>query len=224
MTEPAPCDLHATFAATWQTFCAAPRMLGPTSGHRAQWAAGRTTYAVWGIRVSAESVLERVAAVQQELGSGVRKMPLGELHITCWVAGFPTSVSPVHNDDIREAALERQAEALQDHRSFRLLVGGTNSFTTAPFLEVYDPDGGLASLRQTLARCGPNEVRFAPYQPHVTVGTARADIPTASVQACLAARRGLPAIELTVRCVEQLRFDACQPGAALHTHCMVSLQ
>ena len=224
MAESAAGTPHATFSATWKQFCAAPHMLGPTPGHRTHWAAGRATYAIWGIRVSEESVLERVAAIQSELGPRIRKTPLDELHITCWVAGFPTSTSRSHNDDIPEAALERQAAVLQNHRSFRLLVGGANSFTTAPFLEVFDPDGGLASLRQTLARCGPAELRFAPYQPHVTLGTASSDIPTASVRASLAAHRQLSAIELTVNRFEQLRFDALRPGASLHTHCMVSLR
>ena len=230
MLEPTPPpsfnldEARARFAATWSTFCAAPRMLGPTPGHRQEWAAGRTRYAVWGIRVRAEAVRERASALQGMLGPNIRKIPLEDLHITVWVAGFPTAAALVHSDDIPEAALEEQAAALQAHRSFRLVVGGSNSFRTAPFLEVFDLDGGLASLRQTLGRCGPPELRFAPYQPHITLGSASTDIPTASVRRVLSAHRELPVIELTVRCIEQLRFDALEPRAVLQTHNMVTLR
>ena len=50
----------AAFAATWDAFCGAACMQGPTPGHREAWAAGRSTYAVWAIRVESEALHDRV--------------------------------------------------------------------------------------------------------------------------------------------------------------------
>lgn len=198
-------------------------MLGPTPGHREAWAAGRTHYAVWGIRVSADPVCRRARTVQDALPAGVRPLDASDLHVTVWVGGFPTASAPSHDDDIAEAALERQAQVLAGCRSFRLHVGGTNSFTTAPFLEVTDPDGGLAALRAALGRAGPAELRFAPFLPHLTLGTATTNLPTARVRAALLPHRAAAPLEVGVCQVEQLRFDATRPGAPLKTHCSVDL-
>ncbi len=214
----------AAFAETWDTFCGAPCMQGPTPGHREAWAAGRSTYAVWAVRVESEALHDRVTRIQSELGASLRPVPLEDLHVTTWVAGFPTAVAPVQDDDIPEEALERQAAAVQGLGPFRLRVGGANSFTTAPFLEVFDPEEGLLRLRQALTRCGPPELRFASYQPHITLATALDDVPTAPLREVLGAHRGLTALELPVEQLVQLRFDARLPGSPLHTHCTVPLR
>jgi len=209
--------------ATWSRFCAAPHLLGPTPGHRAQWAAGRVDYAVWAVRLTSEAVSQRIAALQALLGDWMHAIPPADFHITTWVAGFPTHALPTRSDDISEADLERQAATLARHPPFRLGIGGANSFTTASFLEVIDLDGTLASLRNSLTRTGPPELRFAPYIPHVTLGTATGNHPTAAIQACLQPHRQLPLIEVQVSQVEEVRFDARQSGAPLHTHRTVHL-
>ena len=210
------------FRATWQEFCAAPRLLGPTPGVREQWAAGRPHYAIWAVRIDDAEVTRRIANLQARLTAWTRPVDLADLHVTAWVAGFP-SENPSLDDDIDVVDLDRQADALRGQGSFRLMIGSANSFTTAPFLEVIDLDGGLSRLRQVLDACGPPELRFAPYRPHVTIGTATADHPVAPVRACLEAHRHLPPIEVEVRGVEQVRFDASRPGARLHTHRTVVL-
>jgi 2'-5' RNA ligase len=212
-----PPPANDAFAATWERFCAAPHLLGPTPGVRERWAAGRADYAVWAIRIHAEAILQRATHLQAALTSWTRPTPPTDLHVTTWVAGFP-SEHPTHNDDIHEDALKAQAEALRGHRSFRIAIGGANSFTTAPFLEVHDLDGGLAQVRAVLQQQGPPELRFAPYVPHVTLGTATADHSVAPLRARLEPHRHQPLIEVQVQRIEQLRFDATQPGARLHTH------
>lgn len=211
------------FAATWQSFCAADRLLGPTPGHREAWAGGRRTYAVWGVRVSTEAVHRRVHAVQNSLPAGLRRLPLADLHVTIWVAGFPTDDHPTRNDDIREADLDAHAHALAGCGRFRLRIGAANSFTTAPFLEVFDPDGGLAAVRGALDRSGPRELRFAAFQPHLTLATATEDRPTAPLRDALLPHRLAPPLEVDVCRIDQLRFDATCPAASLQTHRSVDL-
>ena len=212
------------FDATWDHFCSSPHLLGPTPGHRAAWAAGRPAYAVWAIRLTSPALRDRVRRVQAALPASIRPTDPADLHITVWVAGFPTLDAPERDDDIRAVDLARQGDALARCSGLRLHIGGANSFTTAPFLEVFDPDDGLADLRGALTRCGPPELRFAAYQPHVTLGTARMDAPTAPVVKALTAYRRAPLIEVGVRRVEQLRFDAACTGAALQTHQTVPLR
>ncbi len=215
-------DADAAFQSTWLQFCAAPHLLGPSPGERARWAAGRPRYAVWAIRIEHEGVLGRIAMLQTQLAAWTRPIDLSDIHVTVWVAGFPCA-EPSLNDDIRAVDLDRQTDALQGEPSFRLSIGRANSFTTAPFLEVRDLDGGLDRIRSILAACGPPELRFAAYRPHVTIGTATASHPVPPVRACLEPHRQLASIEVGVRCIEQLRFDASQPGARLHTHRTVVL-
>ena len=212
------------FRTNWERFCAAERFLGPTPGHREAWAAGRGTYAVWAVRVEAEAVRRRVAAIQHTLPEGLRRIPRVDLHVTVWVGGFPTQGVPGRDDDIREEDLARQARDLAGCRGFRLQVGSANSFTTAPFLEVFDPDGGLAAVRSVLARGGPPELRFAPFLPHLTLATADRDVPVARVRPVLLPHRQLPMLEVGVRQIAQIRFDAVRPGAPLRTHCTVDLR
>jgi len=210
------------FATTWTQFCTATHLLGPTPGVRERWAAGRTQYAVWAIRIRSDAVSQRVALLQDSLRPWTRPIPSTDLHVTTWVAGFPT-VEPTLDDDIHEDALALQSAALGGQSSFRLAIGAANSFTTAPFLEVHDPDGGLARIRAALEAQGPRELRFAPYTPHLTIGTATANHLVAPLRACLEPYRRLPTIEVQVQCIEQLRFDAARPGARLQTHHTVRL-
>lgn len=218
----APPGTNTPFPAVWERFCSAPGLLGPTPGVRADWAAGRPQYAVWAIRIHAPAVQKRVLELQAGLTSWTRPVPAHDLHVTTWVAGFP-STAPQRDDDIHEQALAAQVRALHGQSSFRLAIGGANSFTTAPFLEVYDLDGGLARVRTVLEQQGPRELRFAPYVPHVTLGTVTADHPVAPLRTFIEPHRQLAPIEVQVRCIEQLRFDAAQPGARLHTHHTVHL-
>ena len=71
----------------------------------------------------------------------------------------------------RQAQLQSQIQAFEDAdiQPFEIEIGGLNSFASAPFLEVHDPQGGIARLREILAN-GAREFRTAPYRPHLTVG------------------------------------------------------
>ncbi len=55
-----------------------------------------------------------------------------------------------------------------------------NSFASAPFLEVGDPERGIPRLREVLAR-GAREFRTAPYRPHLTVGLYAGAFPSDDV-------------------------------------------
>ena len=73
---------------TWQAFQSATHTLAPTPGFRARWHAGRTTYAVWMVRVDGPRLRSRVARLQRALTPWLHPIPLDNLHVTIRVAGF----------------------------------------------------------------------------------------------------------------------------------------
>jgi hypothetical protein len=108
--------------------------------------------------------------------------------VTAWVCGFPAAV-PTLDDDVADAILDAQRAAVSRLPPPRLSVGAPNAFATCAFLEVHDPHGDLAALRTALAVPGAKEVRFARYQPHVTVGRFGDSRPVAPIARALAALR-----------------------------------
>ncbi|MFN7144390.1 MAG: 2'-5' RNA ligase family protein [Myxococcota bacterium] len=211
------------FDEVWQRFLAAPTTLGPTPGVREAWHRGRPRYAVWALRVEEAPIRARAAALADHLAPhGV--LPFRDPHITVFVAGFPTAV-PLADDDVAEHVLAAQVDALRACRlpPPRLAVGGLNAFLSCPVLEVLDPHGDLARLRAPLAALHP-EIRFAPYLPHLTVGTFGDTRPTAPVAAAVAPFRGLPPLPLAPRAVDLVSFDADDVGGPLHTLASVPLR
>lgn len=174
----------------WSNFQSAAHTLGPTPGERERWHAGRQRYAVWVARVRTGAILERVKTVQSVLEPWIAPVAADQLHITVFVCGFPSPGGAL-GDDVEPAALFTQAHALAKAvpARFELSVGAANSFTSAAFLQVRDTSGSLALIRQQLAaslsQWGKQEVRFAPYMPHLTVGTYHADFPVGPIAKAL---------------------------------------
>ncbi len=208
------------FAAAWQDFIAGPRTLGPTAGVREAWHKGRPRYAAWVLRVRDERVDERVRALHEALAGQVAPWPLAGLHVTLYVAGFPTA-SPTHDDDVHEEALEQAVEHLTGARAPVLRVGAANSFLSCPVLEVELDEAGYG-LRTQLASAH-REVRFAPYRPHLTLGTWPGRVPVAPLVEALRPWRELPEITVRIDHLELATFDAHVAGAPLEPERVVRL-
>jgi hypothetical protein len=176
------------FADTWGAFCALEHTLGPSGDAIERWRRGRERYAVWALRLTDPVVIARMEAVAGGLAGAIVPVKPQDTHVTAWVCGFPAAV-PRLDDDVAEAIIAAQRRAVERLRRPRLLVGVPNAFATCAFLEVHDPHGDLAALRATLAVPGAAEVRFARYQPHVTVGRFRDTRRAAPLARALAALR-----------------------------------
>jgi hypothetical protein len=64
-------------------------------------------------------------------------------HITLFVCGFLVEKA-LYNDDFTPAQVAKPASGLWKRRAshpFEIEIGGLNSFASAPFLEVSNPDG-----------------------------------------------------------------------------------
>lgn len=204
------------FDEVWRQFTTAPATLGPTPGVREAWHRGRRRYAVWVLRVGDAALRHRAAAMADHLAPhGV--LPFRDPHVTVFVLGFPAAV-PLADDDVAEHVLAAQVDALRACRlpPPRVAVGGLNAFLSCPVLEVLDPHDDLARLRAPLAALHP-EIRFAPYLPHLTVGTFGDTRPTHPVAAAIAPFRALPPLPLTADSVDLVSFDADVVGGPLDT-------
>jgi len=151
-----------------------------------EWHHGRETYAVWVLPLEDEVIQTRFKAAREHLSGYLLEPYRRQPHITLFVCGFLVK-QPQYKDDFTPTQLQRQIQALQEARisPFHIEISGMNSFASAPFLEVSDPEGGIDHLRQTLSR-GAREFRTAPYTPHLTVGLYSGTFPSERVAGRLA--------------------------------------
>lgn len=146
-----------------------------------EWHCGRDTYAVWVLQMEDEAIYKKFAAAREHLNGYLLEPYHRQPHITLFVCGFLVD-RPQYNDDFTRAQVQSQIKALENAeiQPFEIEIGGLNSFASAPFLEVSDPNGGIARLRGVLSR-GAREFRTAPYTPHLTVGLYAGAFPSREV-------------------------------------------
>lgn len=180
------------------------------------WRQGRHRFGVWVIEADVEPVRRQVARAQAHLGD--RLWPSDrQPHITVAVGGFLCD-DAVHEDDWAPARLAAQQAALQALalRPFTLQIGRLDSFDSAAFLQVADPQGGLTQLRQALVG-SHHEYRDTPYCAHLTVGLYRRAVDKAELTSQLQAFEAGPALNLPVTAVHWVSYAADALGSALRT-------
>lgn len=197
----------------WQ-FSAAGRTLPQEDRDYPEWHLGRTHYGVWLIDADMAAVRERITQAQAHLAPLLvhhQRQP----HITLFVCGFMADVV-AHGDDFTPDMLAKQQAALQDLqiKPFTLQIGAIDSFDSAVFLRVDDPDNGLAPLRQALGQ-GTREIRQSAYVPHLTVGLYRAAFDTGLVVQRLAALPWCAPVSLRVERIHFARYQAQVLGGPL---------
>ncbi len=201
-------DVRAAFLAAGQTLPNVRRDFP-------EWHLGRPHYALWAVDVDLPEVRHAVAGAEAHLGGllldGYRRQP----HITLALCGFPTT-APQQPDDYSPAHLAAQLAALTagSPAPFDLTIGGLASFSSAPYLSVADPAGGIHHLRCALA--GDHDEPGGRYTPHVTVGLYAGAWPTAPIQLRLDAF-GAPALTCRVERICLTCYAAPEIGGSLTT-------
>ena len=66
-------------------------------------------------------------------------------------------------------------------KAFDIMIGGTNSFDAAVFIEVNDYCGGITTIRHALNQHSPED-RDSLYIPHITIGLYNSNWPTHKFQ------------------------------------------
>ncbi len=146
-----------------------------------EWRRGRDTYAVWVLPVDNGLIQTKFMAAREHLSGYLLEPYRRQPHITLFVCGFLVEKA-LYNDDFTPAQVQSQLKGLEEASipPFEIEIGGLNSFASAPFLEVSNPDGCIGHLRETLSR-GAREFRTAPYTPHLTVGLYAGAFPSKKV-------------------------------------------
>ena len=155
-----------------------------------EWHHGREIYAVWILQLEDDVIWEKFKAARQHLDEYLLEPYPRQPHITLFVCGFLVD-APQYNDDFTHEQLGAQFQTLEnaDITPFEIEIGGLNSFASAPFMEVHDPECGIPRLREVLSR-GAREFRTAPYTPHLTVGLYAGAFPSEEVMRWLAGFSG----------------------------------
>lgn len=172
-----------------------------------EWHKGRSRYGIWMVPIDCPRVLGYVEKVTEQLSDllhPTRRQP----HLTVFVCGFEQP-ERVHDDDFTADQLARQMAALQRLQppACSLQIGVPDSFASAAYLRVGDPDGQLSSWREALGE-GGREVRFGPYVPHVTLGLYRRQLGAAELRRRLDAVTGTRQVELPVSRLEYADYDS----------------
>jgi len=136
-----------------------------------EWRRGRKSYVVWVLHCDqSKAIHKKFRAARAHLKGYLLEPYHRQPHITLFVCGFLVE-EDMYNDDFTQAALDAQTQVLEkaNPQSFEIEIGGMNSFSSAPFLEINHPERGILRLREVLSRGAP-EFRTAPYRPHLTLG------------------------------------------------------
>ncbi len=181
-----------------------------------EWHRGRPRYGLWMIPVEQPALLAYIAALQTQLADLLHPPGARQAHLTLFVCGFEQP-RVQFDDDFPPARLAAQQAALQAAFTApcELPLGAVDSFASAAFIPVGDPQRQLAAWREQLAACS-REIRQADYVPHITLGLYRRRLPAAQLRARLAA---LPAPPQALR-VEQLHYASyasVEQFGALHS-------
>ena len=135
-----------------------------------EWHQGRARYGLWLVPVVDEALHGYVDSVRGQLADLLHPSLERQLHLTLFVCGFEQS-ERVADDDFTPTQLSDQIERLSHRRgrpcSFPL--GRVDSFASAAFIPVGDPEGRLSRWREVLEHTG-SEIRQAAYVPHITLG------------------------------------------------------
>ncbi len=179
-----------------------------------EWHLGRPDYALWALDVDTREVSQAVAVAARHLDGLLLDGYHRQAHITLALGGFPTP-TPIHADDYGPADFTAHLEALQalGLAPFEIDIGGLASFTSAPFLRVNDPDGGIGRLHEALGGERPE----GRYIPHVTVGLYSGAWPTAAVLPRLDALAERPPVRCRIERVSLMRYAATEIGGTLAT-------
>ncbi|SEB11154.1 2'-5' RNA ligase family protein [Marinobacterium iners] len=175
-----------------------------------EWHYGRQMYCVWTLPVRDRLVLERLQAAQQHLSPWLHQDYRRQAHITLFVCGFDALVQH-RDDDFTRQAQQLQCEALEmlAQASFSLQIGGLDSFASAPYLQVSDPEGVLAVLRERLETIS-SEVRQAEYVPHLTVGLFQQALSWSQLQARISSFNRAESLTLRVSELELSCYRASE--------------
>ncbi|KRE89423.1 hypothetical protein ASG87_03535 [Frateuria sp. Soil773] len=172
-----------------------------------EWHRGRARYGVWLVPLLDPALLGYLREARRQLADLLHPDTERQPHLTVFVCGFEQPAR-VADDNFSPQQLQAQVGLLQRMRgpAFTLPLGRPDSFASAAFLPVGDPDGRLDGWRRMLGEAA-SEVRQAAYIPHVTLGLYRRKVDADTVRRRLA-QLAPPPLPLRVGQLHYATYDA----------------
>lgn len=188
-----------------------------------EWHRGRQRYGVWIVPIEQADLLDWLDACRRQLHDLLHPSPQRPPHLTVFVCGFEQP-RRVHDDDFTAQACERQLAALRAHASApsALPLACVDSFASAAFVPVGDPQGLLAGWRHRLGQAS-REIRQSAYVPHITLGLYRKRVEAAALRQRLQALPA-PSVALQVKRLIYATYVARQHMGPLRAQHIVSMQ
>jgi 2'-5' RNA ligase len=188
-----------------------------------EWHRGRLRFGVWMIPVLDPALLDYIESAQRRLADLLHPSQQRQPHVTLFVCGFEQPAACIEDDDFSPLQLQAQIDALHRVRGTpcRLPLAAPDSFASAAFIPVGDPEGRLANWRVALGR-GVREVRQAAYTPHITLGLYRRKIAAEIVRQRLREIEA-PATSLPVEDLHYATYDARLQFGPLESRCRLPL-
>lgn len=207
---------------TWQSFVQQQYTYAAEKREYPEWHKNRPRYYLWAIDSDTVLVNKRLQKYHSLFKDLILHPYERQAHITLAISGF-LSEHITHDDDITQAAITKQQATLHALKlaPFIVSIGGINSFSSAPFLEVMDPSKSLEIIRHALID-GRQDFRNTHYIPHVTLGIYNANHAVASIAAMVKDLKEEP-IELAVRHIGLYSYDARDIGSRLRKECIIAL-
>lgn len=207
---------------TWQSFVQQQYTYAAEKREYPEWHKNRPRYYLWAIDSDTVLVNKRLQKYHSLFNDLILHPYERQAHITLAISGF-LSEHIIHDDDITQTAITKQQATLHALKlaPFIVSIGGINSFSSAPFLEVMDPSKSLEIIRHALID-GRQDFRNTHYIPHVTLGIYNANHAVASIAAMIKDLKEEP-IELTVNHIGLYSYDARDIGSRLRKECIIAL-
>ena len=181
----------------WQQFRQLKTVRPTRQYHWPDWHQGRERFCFWGVAVSCPELAVQLSECRRQLADCLLPGYSRDEHITVFAAGFMMNRAE-KTDETDLEKLQQQTKLIRQavNKPFELQTGVVNSFAGAPFVEVTDPEGGLAAVRAALLGHFAND-RSVPFTPHLTLGFYRRAYPVAEISQRLQAV-SLPARRIRV--------------------------
>ncbi|OTG79501.1 2'-5' RNA ligase [Acinetobacter sp. ANC 5054] len=144
------------------------------------WHQGRQHYALWYLEILEPELLAYLTALREHFSDILYTPNTRQFHITLFICGFFESVNAQGmakrqglklDDDYGIEQLKQHQQQLKQcsHGNLRLCTGKINSFQSALFIEVQDPEQKLKQIRNAL-NLHHEEIAALEYCPHITIG------------------------------------------------------
>lgn len=143
------------------------------------WHLGRQHYALWYLEILDPQVLAYLTTLREQFSDILYTPNTRQFHITLFICGFFEALNTktiqdqqqLLNDDYSLVQLQQHQQQLKQlsFQNMQLGTGKINSFQSALFIEIHDPEQKLKQIRNTL-NIHNNEIAPLEYCPHITLG------------------------------------------------------